>query len=555
MFDVPEIDRIVCLQLGRRELFQCTQVNSAWYETTMPFLWINLSNLSSFAQQQALRKLVLIDYIQEQKCLGEQRAQEEEPLQGRAAIHNNESSSRPLAASTVYCPSLIEEYGVNVVHIPAFYELRRSLILMDPRKFRVLDYERKSEMDLALVVQFFKRCPNIKIPTLSVLNDLKDLCWHNVISLPFLVPVTQALLIGLEEEKLYGPSVSMSDMDDILAAASDSLESLAIGANVSSGSGATKWNCQAGLVRLKELKLFAARGVTAFWSRVWEGCCRIEHLQVYRIDTCVLQSLAGGIREHMTHLSSIRFGNRLRDDDDIIPRLKPRLIRDEEAARLIDAGTKGWRVVKSDAHTIFGPLSMTSLIQHYSTLVEVKIVQCVGGSSVITLLQLCPYLQSLVSSDAESSETEDLSGNPVLDFIDRDPINNSLRPWMCESRLNKLKLRITDVPLEEDEDYPGQRKDIHAGVYARLARLTQLEVLSLGYQPIGQDVEDIPFSITVDSGLGSLAGLKNMKKLKLDGLDHNMGSKDFEWISKHWPNETHSKMFRFSTPDWCILYT
>ncbi|KAG0013849.1 hypothetical protein BGZ81_000803 [Podila clonocystis] len=550
MFDVPEIDRIVCLQLGRHDLFQCTQVNTAWYETTMPFLWTNLSNLSSFAQQQALRKLVLIDYIQEQKCLEEQRAQEEELLQGRAAIHNNDSSIRPLAATAVYCPSLIEEYGVNVLHIPAFYELRRSLILMDPRKFRVRDYERKREMDLALVVQFFKRCPNIKIPALSVLNDLKDVCWHNVISLPFLVPVTQALQIGPEEETLYGPSVSMSDIDDILAAASDRLESLAIGANVSSGSGATKWNCQAGLVRLKELKLFTARGDTALWSRVWEGCRRIEHLQVYRIDACVLQSLAGGIREHMTYLSSIQFGNHLRDDGGIM-----RLIRDDGAARLIDAGTKGWRVVKSDAHTIFGPLAMTSLIQHYSTLVEVKIVQCVGGSSVITLLQLCPNLQSLVSSDAESSEIEDLPGNPVLDFIDRNPINNSLRPWMCESRLKKLKLRITDVPLEEEEDYPGQRKDIHVGVYARLARLTQLEVLSLGYKPTGQDVEDvedIPFSITVDSGLGSLAGLKNMRKLMLDGLDHDMGSKDFEWISKHWPNETHSKEFRFSMPDWCV---
>ncbi|KAF9371567.1 hypothetical protein CPB97_001889 [Podila verticillata] len=207
------------------------------------------------------------------------------------------------------------------------------------------------------------------------------------------------------------------------------------------------------------------------------------------------------------------------------------------AAKLIDAGTKGWCAVESDMTAVFGPRAMTSLTQHYSTLVDIRTVQCVGGSSVPALLALCPNLQTMVSTDNISAETKQISTNPAVEFIDWDPITISLRPWACEPCLKTLVIRITDIPLKENEAYHGHRKHLHTGVYTRLACLTQLEELSLGHLIVGRrDTRNIPFSLTVDSGLAKLAGLKKMRILRTDGLKHDMSRTDLEWIRQHWPN-------------------
>lgn len=526
MFNVSEIDRMVCLQLSRHDLLQCTMVNSVWYDAVMPFLWMNLSNLRTVPQQQALRKLVLIDYIQERQYLEQKQGQGEAQIQDGAVAHRNGSAT----AKNIYCPSLLEEYGVNVVHIPELDVLRKVLFLNDSGKGQVVDSRRSIELNGALATQFLKRCPNIQIPLLPLLNTFRGPDSFIAVTFPYLVPAAQALQIGAGIAGHCCLNIRASDLDQILKAASDRLETLILGVSIE-GPWEMAWNYQTGFVGLRQLILYDVRGTSEFWSILWEGCRQIMRLQVHQIMDHVLHSLTAGIRKHMTHLDLIQFGNCC-DDPFSCPQ-----IEDKNAAKLIDAGTKGWRVVESDMTVVFGPKAMTSLIQHYSTLMKIRIVQRVGGSSVTALLALCPNLQILISTDTISTETKGISTNPVINFIDRDPITLSLRPWACEPCLKTLVIRITDIPLEMEEAYRGQRMDLHTGVYTRLARLTQLEELSLGHRIESRRyATPIPFSLTVSSGLAKLAGLKKMRKLRIDGLEHDMSRTDLDWISQHWPN-------------------
>ncbi|KAF9372390.1 hypothetical protein CPC16_002453 [Podila verticillata] len=529
MFNVAELDRMVCMQLSRHDLLHCTLVNSVWYDAAMPYLWTDLSNLTTVRQQQALRKLVLIDYIQERQRLEQKQLQGEAWIQDGAVTHSN-GSNGPTITEDIYCPSLLEEYGVNVVHIPPLDDLRKALFLKGSVKAQVLYSRRPIEFNWSLAAQFLKRCPNIKIPVLPLLSAFNGPDSFVAITFPYLVPAAQALQIGASTMGHYCLNICASEMDQILKIASDRLESLTLGVSIE-GQWDMTWDYETGFVGLRELILYDIGGTSEFWSILWEGCRRIVRLQVHQIVGHVLHSLVAGIRKHMTHLDSIKFGARCDDPFSWYQ------VDDEKAAKLIDAGTKGWRVVESDMDVVFGPRAMTSLTQHYSTLVEIRIVQCVGGSSVPDLLALCPNLQTMVSSDTRSIETEQISTNPALNFIDWDPITNSLRPWACESCLKTLVMRITDIPLQENEAYPGQRENLHTGVYSRLARLTQLEELSLGHPLVGRlHARHIPFSLTVASGLAKLAGLKKMRILRTDGLNHDMSKKDLEWILQNWPN-------------------
>ncbi|KAG0340950.1 hypothetical protein BG000_010677 [Podila horticola] len=528
MLDVPELDRMVYRHLDSLDLFQCTLVNRNWYDVAMPFLWTKIPTLRTQSQRQALRKLVLIDYIQERE---HQKQQQEKALtEGTASAYG----STNLSAQNYYS-SLLEEYGGNVVEAPCLVELAEVLYLVNP------DAPDCQRTKYTLVIQFLKRCPNLRVPILVIPKpDLTNNYMHRAVIIPYVVPMTQALIIGLcEADELpwpwtgqrtgHFPSVDWSNLDLTLKAVSSPLVSLTLRLSVC-GPRAVTWDYETGFVGLKELRILGANGPSEFWSNLWIGCRQIELLQVYRIEDSTWRCLVESIK-HMAKLDSITFGNHNTNVFDPC-------LSDSKVAKLIGAGTKGWRVVESDSTSVLGPKSMEALAQHFSTLVEISIVQSTGGSNTARFLVLCPNLQKVIVAGSTALGRILPSDVNVLEFIDRDWKDNSLRPWMCESSLKTLRIRITGMPKQRDETFPGQRQSLHSGVYARLARLTKLEDLSLGYRPVSKEygIQLTPISMTVKSGLATLIVLKNMRFLSLDGLRHELsGNVDIKWMFTHWP--------------------
>jgi hypothetical protein len=107
MFDITELDEVLCQKLNRFDLARCAQVNKKWHRVITPFLWMNLSGLrvATERQQRAFRRLVLQDYLlaqQQQHALTEEQQCINQP-------------SQPLSPR----PSILATYGPLVRTLPA----------------------------------------------------------------------------------------------------------------------------------------------------------------------------------------------------------------------------------------------------------------------------------------------------------------------------------------------------------------------------------------------------------------------------------------------------
>ncbi|KAG0286645.1 hypothetical protein BGZ96_009277 [Linnemannia gamsii] len=84
----------------------------------------------------------------------------------------------------------------------------------------------------------------------------------------------------------------------------------------------------------------------------------------------------------------------------------------------------------------------------------------------------------------------------------------------------------------------------HHGVYDRLASLTRLKHLDLGYEnryPQYESLEGYPttfdtLELTLESGLDRLGALKNLEMFGFECIDHKIGKAELEWMAKGWPN-------------------
>jgi len=70
-------------------------------------------------------------------------------------------------------------------------------------------------------------------------------------------------------------------------------------------------------------------------------------------------------------------------------------------------------------------------------------------------------------------------------------------------------------------------------LFDRLARLTQLEVLNIGYRTYGMNPGML--KMTLENGLHKLAGLRKMKELDMTDVSTMIGIKEVQWTADNWP--------------------
>jgi hypothetical protein len=127
---------------------------------------------------------------------------------------------------------------------------------------------------------------------------------------------------------------------------------------------------------------------------------------------------------------------------------------------------------------------------HFYSLEILEVDGCFSlkGDYLVQVLSSCTNLHTLSNIFLLSGRLR----HPTIgaeNFIDMDPATGSLKPWHCEKTLKVFGVTVTGIPrpdLKEDnvfvEAYPGQSQELHAQVYDRLARLTNLETLWSGNQ-------------------------------------------------------------------------
>ncbi|KAG0033202.1 hypothetical protein BGZ82_006203 [Podila clonocystis] len=116
----------------------------------------------------------------------------------------------------------------------------------------------------------------------------------------------------------------------------------------------------------------------------------------------------------------------------------------------------------------------------------------------------------------------------------------SLERFTCRIRVQRLEGQVpaADGPLDAamGESTEEMLRAMQRKVYEKLALQTHLKELSLGCNVVSrQDFQWHCLEMTLDSGLGALATLKELRVLSVLGMNHRISDKDLEWMDTYWP--------------------
>ncbi|KAK3810812.1 MAG: hypothetical protein J3Q66DRAFT_56106 [Benniella sp.] len=530
MFNIPELDEMVCRKLKRQDLTQCLRVCKKWHQALLPFLWRDLTCIRCISEgkKEAFRQMVKDDYLQERELRRKQKDDK------RNTEQSTQKESSPVLSN------LAQHYGPRVLVLPVPMDMLRILEPPEPPSKKGRS---KEPTAIELLRHIYKHCPAIQLPqvTFTHAKEVSDDVLKTIAE--FLVPRTRSVHISSRER------IESWRLKCLLSQCLSKLEQLSLKADVSciekgrnGGFDGENWNWKP-WSSFKELDLRRCRGSSgpiSFWAWLWKRCGYVEILKVGSVGQ-IAKSLAEGMRDHMPKLREIHLGSKIEDSNGL---------KDDGAAAILSGCRKGWKVVKIGYSVEFKTSAKEALAKHFSTLEELVMAgQHLKGSDVVWALASASNLRSLIALRDGSFLAHKYPDLKAHEFIDLRPTTESLRTWACEKSLRVLKITIKDIPRPDlgeqsvvKETYHGQGREIQGRVYDRLARFTNLETLWLGSflgqgtgdrQRLGSQKDCLEMSL--ESGLHKLAGLKLLKELDVTQLATRIGLKEVQWMAGHWP--------------------
>ncbi|KAF9204738.1 hypothetical protein BGZ59_000889 [Podila verticillata] len=313
-------------------------------------------------------------------------------------------------------------------------------------------------------------------------------------------------------------------------------------------------------------------------------CPNLEVFHVPWITESKLNTMAEILRSHCPQLKDLTLGSHD--------------FTDEQVAHLIDVGIKGTmeRISLSGGiKTLTGRRSLElselgtqrAVLGHASTLVVLRLNSCglaVTSKWIQQILVQCSRLQEfrIVAPVVRAYPDEEPTGylpltnmgrlRRVLTGLDAIDIIQG-EPWTC-TNLRVLQLVIRSVPRSKwpppvtDGMDAKQREALDEHLICeeppvawlkaesrwaqrlmcqRIGSLERLEELILGLndgyvdilEPTVQ-VDPIQYhclELSLETGLDALAGLKELRELAINGMDHAMGAPEIEWVVRQnvWP--------------------
>ncbi|KAF9176749.1 hypothetical protein BGZ51_009503 [Haplosporangium sp. Z 767] len=532
MFNIPELDEMVCLQLCRHTLAQCARVNKKWHRVVTPYVWHDLSDNRLIREMKAFYKMVLYDYLEEQERQQQPPKEDpglEQPLQKR--------SSPPL--------SLLAKYGACIRLIPE----DPSCLLADlTRGQSYLSREQANDpAPQDLFRHLLKHCTALEVRHLHLRGALLESNHLIKTVADFILPHARRIIID------RGPVESWR-LKYLLARCSSKLEELTLDTTVTGPEDGKV--CEEEPKEEEVLNIGAqprylrlsfrgdALESKAFWSWLWRRSMYVESMKVLNTND-IVHSLAEGMLSHMSNLDRIKLGSEsfsYRDEDGYYVYCME--LEDEHVATVLSSCRKGWKAVQVRSSASFGDAAWKSLANHFFTLEKMVILGGVSfdGDKLRCILSSCPNLHTLVTIDDGTYLNSD---NVCVEmyaktFVDLDHATGALNPWACERSLKVLKVLVTNVSDDSDHYCSATQSQ----VYKRLARLINLETLWLGHDPriaterhpdisVGQ--QDNCLQMSLESGLDMLQGLTALQELSVSNMNTLIGWKELQWMTQHWP--------------------
>ncbi|KAF9358335.1 hypothetical protein BGX26_001992 [Mortierella sp. AD094] len=312
MFDIPELDEMICSELAPHDLIQCTQVNEQWHRVVTPYIWRDITHIQ-YQYWSAFRRIVLDDYLQERQQ--QQRLRLQSPKSSSSS--SSSSSSHPHS-------SLLAKYSPYIRKIPPLGELlivlrsRYNPAHPPPRSVkRRKKVERKEPTEYDLMRHLIKHCCSIDIEGYSITTSDCDSLDVFETTADFILPVVRRLFVT-DNNIRFEPDGHLAPwkLKYMLSRCSSKLEKLKLTSITLSaedeGSHAEENEGKEPIsgFQPKELSLYKYKenpSSIEFWSWLWRRCGSLERLKVYLSDGTV-ESLADGMLNHMPNLSEIHLG-------------------------------------------------------------------------------------------------------------------------------------------------------------------------------------------------------------------------------------------------------
>ncbi|KAK3810897.1 MAG: hypothetical protein J3Q66DRAFT_390844 [Benniella sp.] len=539
MFDIPELDDMVCRQLRPQDLAQFARVNKKWHTVVIPYLWKDLSclNASSSTQRQAFTSLLLEDYLQEQRETESQK---------------DGTGTEQAVQAQLPSPSALAKYGCWIRILP---DPKGLVQLSDDstQLVQALTGHDNQSIEQELLLHFFKCHQEAQLPHYSLEYDTLG-------SSPLKETVAQLVLPRVRhlsvEGSYRGKRGELWKLKRLLGRCSTTLEKLTLEIDYKYDDGfstyvgydpdfkaeeeepetteSTEWPS------LKELVLCPRECVgtpqpTTFWSWLYERCGQVERIEVSKFRRGAAECIRKDMLKHMPNLNGITIGDGTGHGSTIKP---------DRVRSLLSGSRNGWKTIVLRMPVKFMFRSRGAIREHFPT-IEVIRMDPVSyqASELIEMLSSSPNLHTFCGIAGRMG----LNSNA---FVDRDPDTSVLKTWLCESSLKVLKVGIGHIPRPELEGYgvteeahPGQGREIQNQVYDRLARLTNLETLSLGDIPEevtlswsrGVRIQRDCLEMSLESGLHKLSELTKLKELNVLGMKARIGIGEVQWMTEHWP--------------------
>jgi hypothetical protein len=520
MFDITELDGLVCQHLSNYDLAQCAQVNKKWHTIIVPYLWEDLTRQRM--KTKALCKLILEDYLHERQ---HQLAQE----------GDLDMEQYSQASSKVTLPSLTK-YCKWVLWLPDPGELLGELVYMINQQLALPGHNVDATVHES-ILHLYIRCPAFKVRRLILHHQHSELSGLQMTIMKYVMPRVQELYVY---SSLRDQHYDFRGLAELMDRCSGTLERVVVNVMFTSSSIDTTRRIDdhkaheptTGPTSLKEVILLTQGNGSdpkVFWTWLFKWCHYTKKLAVYEFNGSI-QSAVECMLEHMPYL------------DELMVYPTSNGMSDSDVATLLAGSSKGWKIVELYSPATLEESAMRALLKHSSTLESLYVGNGVDVTSndLVQVLVSCPNLRCLNDAPGKDS-TEDSRLIHANVFIDRDQDTGMLRTWACEAFLKDLKIKIMGIPRPDQKDvgaeketYPGQGREIQGQVYDRLARLTNLETLWLQGDAFYNSHHGY-LEMSLESGLHRLKGLKMLKELDVSQTKARIGVQEVQWMTEHWP--------------------
>lgn len=193
-----------------------------------------------------------------------------------------------------------------------------------------------------------------------------------------------------------------------------------------------------------------------------------------------------------------------------------------------------------------GRLTVAAILDNCERLERLNLSGCGGlqdsrirSKDLQAILCRAPNLQRFDAIDTFATDEFNVFLE-AEDMIGSEWATTSMTEFHCKIKVRRPEQHKYPGRPEHDLDTAELRESraLQRQVYARLATQKQLQELHLHqklYSTAAQSHHQWDsLEMTLESGLGDLAGLKDMKALGVQGIDHRICKAELEWMRTHW---------------------